>query len=96
MVYKKPSAKNTKGTNEKILFKDECCQMQGAIFDVYREMGCGFLEFMYQECLEKEFRKTESDHTAQVLNPLEATDMKLGLLVNFGYFPKAAVERIVL
>jgi len=41
---------------EKILFKDESYAIQGAIFDVYREMGCGFLEAVYQECLEKEFR----------------------------------------
>ena len=40
--------------HEKILFKDECYRIQGAIFEVYREMGCGFLEAVYQECLEKE------------------------------------------
>jgi GxxExxY protein len=26
----------------------------GACFEVYREMGCGFLEAVYQECLELE------------------------------------------
>lgn len=41
-------------SHEKILFKDECYAIQGAVFDVYREMGCGFLEAVYQECLEKE------------------------------------------
>ncbi|WP_319562877.1 GxxExxY protein [Marispirochaeta sp.] len=40
---------------EKILFKEECYQIQGAIFDVYKEIGPGFLESVYQECLEKEF-----------------------------------------
>jgi len=45
--------KNTKMTNN-IIFKDESYLIQGAIFDVYREMGCGFLESVYQECLEKE------------------------------------------
>jgi len=39
-----------------ILYKDECYQVQGAIFEVYREMGCGFLEAVYQECLAKEFK----------------------------------------
>ena len=38
----------------KIVFKDESYAIQGAIFEVYREMGCGFLESVYQECLEKE------------------------------------------
>jgi GxxExxY protein len=40
----------------KIIYKEECYQIQGAIFDVYREMGCGFLEAVYQECLEKELK----------------------------------------
>ena len=39
---------------ETILFKEESYAIQGAIFEVYREMGCGFLESVYQECLEKE------------------------------------------
>lgn len=39
-----------------ILFRDECYAIQGAVFEVYREMGCGFLEAVYQECLEKELR----------------------------------------
>ncbi len=37
--------------NEKILFKDECYKIQGAIFEVYREIGSDFLEAVYQECL---------------------------------------------
>lgn len=40
--------------HEKILFKEECYQIQGAVFEVYREMGCGFLEAVYQECLVRE------------------------------------------
>lgn len=42
--------------HQKILFKDESYAIQGAIFEVYREMGCGFLESVYQECLERELR----------------------------------------
>ncbi len=41
-----------------IIYKDEVYAIQGAVFDVYREMGSGFLEAVYQECLEKElFRR---------------------------------------
>ncbi len=40
-----------------ILYKEACYQIQGAVFEVYREMGCGFLEAVYQECLSKEFYK---------------------------------------
>lgn len=122
-----------------IWYREECYQIQGAVFDVYREMGCGFLEAVYQECLGKELSKrgvpyveyqelrlfykgetlrqtyipdfvchesiivelkapsvTSGAHKAQVLNYLKATRMRLGLLVNFGCYPRATVERIVL
>lgn len=124
-------------THEKVLCPDECYAIQGAIFDVYKEMGCGFLEAVYQECLEKEFAKREipyrsqielqlsykdellkqtykpdficyetiiveikavkelgAEHKAQLLNYLKATGLELGLLVNFGSYPKTEIIRI--
>lgn len=36
------------------------------------------------------------EHKAQVFNYLKATGLKLGLLVNFGHYPKAEIERIIL
>lgn len=125
--------------SEKILFKEECYAIQGAIFDVYREMGCGFLEAVYQECLEKELQQREipfqsqpllhltykgipleqtykpdiicfgkiivelkavksvaPEHKAQLLNYLKATGCRLGLLVNFGTYPKVSITRLAL
>ena len=125
--------------DREIFYQDECYQIQGAVFEVYREMGCGFLEAVYQECLAREFAKRKipfieqqqlrlfykddllrqtyspdficfeaiivelkalssisQTHKAQVLNYLKATRMRLGLLVNFGHYPKATVERGVL
>ena len=49
--------KITKKMDENIWYREECYQIQGAVFEVYREMGCGFLEAVYQECLEKEFTR---------------------------------------
>jgi len=51
--------------DNKILFKEECYVIQGAIFDVYREMGCGFLEAVYQECLEIELSSRGIPFVAQ-------------------------------
>jgi len=122
-----------------IFYQEESYRIQGAVFEVYREMGCGFLEAVYQECLAKEFSKRKipfleqeplrlfykgeplrqtytpdfmcfdaiivelkalssisQTHKAQVLNYLKVTKMRLGLLVNFGEYPKATIARIVL
>jgi GxxExxY protein len=35
--------------------KEETYKIIGACFEVYKEKGCGFLEAVYQECLEMEF-----------------------------------------
>jgi hypothetical protein len=35
--------------NEKILNKEACNAIQGAVFEVYREMGNGFLKAVYQK-----------------------------------------------
>jgi GxxExxY protein len=37
-----------------IVFKEESYRIMGACFEVYKEKGCGFLEEVYQECLEIE------------------------------------------
>ena len=121
-----------------LIYKQESYAIIGACFEVYNEMGCGFLEAVYQECLELElgfkqipflpqaqlrltykghglkqhyvpdFRcydkiileikalsKLTDDHRAQLHNYLKATGFKLGLLVNFGHYPKIEYERIV-
>lgn len=120
------------------LYSDETYKIRGAIYEVYREIGCGFLEAVYQECLEKEFRRQGipfdsqrvidieykgeildqkyipdficydkiiveikavkelvNQHQAQVINYLKVSEMELGLLVNFGTYPKVDIKRFI-
>ena len=42
-----------------IVYKDESYAIIGACFEVYNEMGTGFVEPVYQECLEIELRDQE-------------------------------------
>ena len=38
-----------------LLFEEETGKILGACFEVYKQMGCGFLESVFQECLGIEF-----------------------------------------
>lgn len=38
-----------------LILQEETYAIRGAIFEVYKEIGSGFLEPVYQECLTKEF-----------------------------------------
>ena len=44
-------------SGDDFLYKDEAFRIRGAVFQVYRAMGAGFLEAVYQECLALEFAK---------------------------------------
>ena len=39
-----------------LIYEDETYAIKGAIFEVYKTMGAGFLEAVYHECLEEELR----------------------------------------
>jgi GxxExxY protein len=121
-----------------LIYKEECFRIVGAMFEVYNEKGCGFLESVYQECLEIEFECQSipfvaqpelrlsyrgrqlkqvfkpdfilfgkiileikavsgivNEHRAQVLNYLNASGYQLGILANFGSYPKLEWERMV-
>jgi GxxExxY protein len=52
-----------------IVYRDESYATMGACFEVYKEMGCGFLEGVYQECLAIEFALRQIPFIPQ--SPLE-------------------------
>lgn len=110
--------------------KDLSQKIIGVFFEVYNELGAGFLESVYQRSLTlalettgltvesriaipvwfrghqvghfegdllvakcvllelKAVRALDSSHQAQLLNYLRATDIEVGLLLNFGTKPE--------
>ena len=49
-----------------IIHREESYRIMGACFEVYKTLGCGFLEAVYQECLELEFEERKVPFVAQV------------------------------
>ena len=48
-----------------LLYKNEVFDIQGAVFDVYRNLGAGFLENVYQEALEIELESRNIPFVSQ-------------------------------
>jgi GxxExxY protein len=121
-----------------LIFREEVYQIVGACMEVFKDKGQGFVEPVYQNCLEIElahqripfdaqrsldlFYRNErlkcsyipdlvcynriivelkavkcltDDHRKQLLNYLKATDLEVGLLVNFGNPNGLEWERMV-
>jgi len=51
--------------NNHILYQEESYKIIGACFDVYKNMGPGFLESVYQECLEEVFKEQNIPYTSK-------------------------------
>jgi GxxExxY protein len=109
-----------------LLYKELTQEIIGAAFEVYKVLGYGFLEKVYENALVEELKRRKvkvnqqeaikvyykevlvgeyiadlfvdnkvivelkaekefnAGHEAQLLNYLKATDIKVGLLINFG------------
>ena len=62
-----------------IIYEEETYQIRGAVYEVYWEMGCGFLEAVYQECLQKELRLRGVPFEAQKPLPIQYKGDELSL-----------------
>lgn len=60
-----------------VIYRDESYAIMGACFEVYKEKGCGFVEPVYQECLEIELGLQQIPHTPQVELELKYKDRPL-------------------
>lgn len=59
------------------MFEQEGYDLVGAAIEVYNAMGHGFLEEVYQECLEKELSLRRISYESQPKLPLSYKDMVL-------------------
>lgn len=62
---------------DELLYKDESYAIRGACFEVYKDKGCGFLESVYQECMEIELELSSVPFKAQPKLTLEYKSRKL-------------------
>jgi len=60
-----------------MIFKEEAYQIVGGCIEVQNRMGCGFLEAVYQECLDIEFAEQKIPSIAQPKIELAYRDKKL-------------------
>ena len=56
---------------KELLFKEETYRIRGACYEVYKEKGCGFVEPVYQECMELELSLQGIKYVAQPRLQLE-------------------------
>ena len=59
----------------------------GTAMEVHKQLGCGFLEPVYQEAIAVELKalsKLSGTEEAQLINHLKASGLEIGLLLNFG------------
>lgn len=57
-----------------LILPDESYKIMGACFEVYKRMGCGFTEAIYQECLAIEFLHCDIPFQSQAHQTLQYRD----------------------
>ena len=77
-----------------LILKDEAYQIIGACMEVHKELGCGFLEAVYQEALEEEFISQGIPFIREIELPIFYKEKKLNKHYNADFlcFNKVIVE----
>jgi GxxExxY protein len=85
---------NTVTNESNLIYKDESYRIIGACFEVYKEKGCGFLEAVYQECLEMELGFQEIAFVPQASLKLsyKGRELKQRYVPDFIIFEKIILE----
>jgi GxxExxY protein len=60
-----------------LIYKEESYKIIGACLSVHKKLGSGFLESVYSEALEMEFKKTEIPYFREKKLPVFYDDVKL-------------------
>lgn len=68
-----------------IIYPQVSFEIMGACFEVYKEKGCGFLEDVYQECLEIELELRGIPFVPQAQMPLTYKGHKLKSIYKPGF-----------
>lgn len=77
-----------------ILFKEESYKVIGSCMKVHAELGCGFLESVYQEALEKQFFKDGIPYVREKLLKIQfdGETLKKTFKADFVCYDKIIVE----
>ena len=76
------------------VYQEESYKIRGAVFAVHNELGCGFLERVYQDALEYEFKERGIPYEREKLIQIMYKDKPLGepYRADFVCYDKIIVE----
>ena len=80
-----------KGAENKLLYKEESYQLLGACFDLYKELGCGHKETVYQRGLLQKLTERGLAAEREVQIPVKVSNVKVG-----SYVPDLVVDEKIL
>lgn len=75
-----------------VIYRNEYYKLNGAFFEVYKDKGCGFLEEVYQECLEIELDLQGIEFKAQYPLKLKYPPLRKQYIPDFICDDKIIIE----